>query len=453
MQLKEHYPLTSHTDLTRVLAYTAEGTISVGQFLAQAQTLAQQFPAGGHILNLCQDRYHFMVGLAASILAGKVSLLPSSHTPDMLRQMQAFAPDLFCLHDLPVDSIDLPRMAYPDNLSCLAVATDNPLLEAQQLVAYVFTSGSTGKPVPHRKTWGKLVLDAQAEARQLGTDKQPFSLVGTVPPQHMYGFESTVLLALQGNCSIWSGRPFYPADIADALAQIPPPRLLVTTPFHLQSLLDAALPVPPLDMLLSATAPLSSALAHTAESTLRAPLYEIYGCTETGQLASRRTTEESTWRLLPDIRLEQEGEQHFASGGHIEVRTALSDVIQLQNDGTFKLLGRQADLINIAGKRTSLGYLNTQLQAIPGVQSGIFFMPDESLGSHITRLCAFVVAPELPARQLLDALRERIDPIFLPRPLVFVDSLPHNATGKLSRDSLQTLLDEHLKSVQTNEPA
>ncbi len=453
MQFEGHYPLTAYSDLTRVLAYTPDQTINAGQFLAQADALAKQFPAGGHILNLCQDRYHFMVGLAASILAGKASLLPSSHTPDTLRQMQAFAPDLFCLHDQPADGIDLPCLPYPHEPAVLPDATVNPSVPAEQLVAYVFTSGSTGMPVPHRKTWGKLVLDARAEARQLGTDTQNFSLVGTVPPQHMYGFESTVLLALHGHCSICSGRPFYPADIADALARTPRPRLLVTTPFHLQSLLDAGMDVPAVDLLLSATAPLNTELARAAETRLQAPLHEIYGCTETGQIASRRPTHGNSWQLLPGIRLEQEGDRHFASGGHIEVRTALSDVIQLQADGTFELLGRQADLINIAGKRTSLGYLNTQLQAVPGVHGGVFFMPDESDGPHITRLCAFVVAPELPAKQLLNALRERIDPIFLPRPLVFVDSLPHNATGKLTRSSLQSLLNEHLKSVQTNEPA
>jgi acyl-coenzyme A synthetase/AMP-(fatty) acid ligase len=111
-----------------------------------------------------------------------------------------------------------------------------------------------------------------------------------VPAQHSYGFESTVLLALHGNAPFWSGRPFYPQDIVCSLNAVPSPRLLVTTPFHLAALLGAGIEVPTVDLLLSATAPLSAQLAAEAESRLAAPLLEIYGSTESGQLASRRTT-------------------------------------------------------------------------------------------------------------------------------------------------------------------
>jgi acyl-coenzyme A synthetase/AMP-(fatty) acid ligase len=38
------------------------------------------------------------------------------------------------------------------------------------------------------------------------------------------------------------------------------------------------------------------------------------------------------------------------------------------------------------------------------------------------------------------ALRERIDPAFLPRPLHFVASLPRNPTGKLPRESVDALV-------------
>jgi acyl-coenzyme A synthetase/AMP-(fatty) acid ligase len=42
----------------------------------------------------------------------------------------------------------------------------------------------------------------------------------------------------------------------------------------------------------------------------------------------------------------------------------------------------------------------------------------------------------------MKALRRRIDPAFLPRPLCFVESLPRNATSKLPRDALATLVNE-----------
>ncbi len=113
------------------------------------------------------------------------------------------------------------------------------------------------------------------------------------------------LLALQGGCPFWSGKPFYPQDICAALEAVPGPRLLVSTPFHLATLLDAEVPLPAVDLLLSATAPLSSALAARAEASCQAPLLEIYGSTESGQLASRRTTAGPAWELLSGVELEQ----------------------------------------------------------------------------------------------------------------------------------------------------
>jgi acyl-coenzyme A synthetase/AMP-(fatty) acid ligase len=46
------------------------------------------------------------------------------------------------------------------------------------------------------------------------------------------------------------------------------------------------------------------------------------------------------------------------------------------------------------------------------------------------------------------ALRQRIDPAFLPRPLCFVESLPRNETGKLPRVSLDDLVARLAKAEQ-----
>ncbi|MFC5303228.1 AMP-binding protein [Azospira restricta] len=437
------YPLTGHGDPAATIAWRRDGPVSVARFLADVHRLAALLPAGGHLLNLCQDRYRFMVGLAAGLVAGRISLQPSSQAPETVRQLLAFAPDTACLHDDADAPAGLPCLRYPDEAAASDAPFAMPQIPGDRIAAYVFTSGSTGAPVPHAKHWGALVRNARAEAERLGLGRQGHAIVGTVPAQHMYGFESTVLLALHGNCAAWSGRPFYPADIAAALAAVPRPRLLVTTPFHLRALLDAGLDLPPIDQLLSATAPLSEALARAAEARCAAPLNEIYGCTETGQIASRRTVDGPRWRLLPGVALDLDGDLAHASGGHVEGRVALADLIEPLDREHFLLHGRSADLINIAGKRSSLAYLNHQLAAIAGVADGAFYLPDEEAADGVTRLAAFVVAPTLTRRELLAALRQRIDPIFLPRPLVLLDRLPRNATGKLPRDALQALFALH----------
>jgi len=449
------YPLIDYPDLDRIMVYRPHARITAGRFLAEARYLAGQLGSAAHVLNLCQDRYHFMVGLAAAILAGKISLLPSTHTDDTLRQLFETFPDTICLHDLPDWPHVYPQIAYPvDGVETAvdAPAQTIPRIDSAQPVAYVFTSGSTGHPVPHVKSWGKLVLNSRTAAKTLGIYADPVSIVGTVPPQHMFGFESTVLLCLQGRCPLWSGKPFYPADIVAALAEMPEPRMLVSTPFHLESLLDSGMSIPPVAQLLLATAPLTPALAEQAEQRLNAPLREIYGCTETGQIAIRRPNESPAWALFPGITLEadhSDGETglYRARGGHIELPIVLADRLDVRADGRFLLLGRLADQVNIAGKRSSIGFLTAQIKAIPGVTDGVFFLPEARAGQAISRLCALVVAPQLTQAEIMLALRERLDPVFLPRPLILVDALPYNDTGKLPRALLQALLDRYRESL------
>jgi acyl-CoA synthetase (AMP-forming)/AMP-acid ligase II len=396
----------------------------------------------------------FTLGLTACLTTQRVSLLPSTHTPEVVRQLAKFAPDVFCLTDEPACTIDLPQIhcREPGGLPRLGAAEQPwqvPRIANHQLAAMVFTSGSTGTPLPYNKTWGKLSRCVRDGAPLLGlSDGKVHALIGTVPAQHMYGFESTVLLALLTGNAFCAERPFYPADICAAIDAVPRPRALISTPVHLRALLTSGIELPPIELIVSATAPLAEELAREVEMKFHTRLLEIYGSTETGQIATRRTTARLTWRLWPDVRLVPRDGEIFAQGGHVEQSTPLCDVIELTGEHEFLLHGRTADLVNIAGKRSSFGYLNAQLNAIPGVVDGAFFLPDatRSGGTGVSRLTAAVVAPSLSIAQLTDELRQRIDPVFLPRPLLLIDRLPRNATGKLPHQALQALAVQHLKT-------
>ena len=446
------FPLITHASGQDVLARRDGVPISAAQFLADARRLAAAMPPGRHVLNASADRYRFAVGFAAALLTGKISLLPPTLTPEMVRQVRNFAPDVFCLADQP-QRVEMPQLTWSDAMRPRAPAADSPTeayevprIPAGQLAAIVFTSGSTGTPVAHDKSWGGLVRSVRAEAARCGLlDGRRHSIVATVAPQHMYGFESSVLLALQSGAALTASHPFYPADICSALAGSTHPCMLVTTPIHLKALLASGLDLPVPDRVLSATAPMPAQLALAVETRLGAPLLEIYGSTETGQIASRRTTEGAEWSLYPGVALSAADGGTWACGGHVEKPTQLADELELVSADRFLLHGRTADLVNIAGKRSSLGYLDHQLNAVPGVIDGAFFMPDDEdrQGDGVTRLMAFVVAPGMKPAALLAALRERIDALFLPRPVVLLESLPRNSTGKLPRDTLQELARQH----------
>ena len=114
-------PLIAHRRLDAVIAWCGSTPVSVRQFLGEVEHVAGQLPPGQHVLNLCGDRYRFAVALAACIVSGRISLLPSTHTPEMVRQMQRIAPDVFCIVDQCVidkdgAGVDLRNFRYPESM-------------------------------------------------------------------------------------------------------------------------------------------------------------------------------------------------------------------------------------------------------------------------------------------------------------------------------------------------
>ncbi|HJV72174.1 AMP-binding protein [Ideonella sp.] len=454
-------PLWAQRELDAPLAWRAGVPVSGRRFLADVATLAAGLPGAARIVNLCTDRYHFAVAMAAAWSRGLMCLLPPNALPETLAALDGTGlPPHALVDDMALAPAGgMPWQRVDEVLATVKAHGEAPVpcMAPDGELACLLTSGSTGRPQPHVKRWGPLLRNIAAEAERLSEaigqpDLRGLTLVASVPPQHSYGLESTVLLALIGGAALDSGRPFYPADMADALARVPRPRALVTTPFHLKTLLLSGVALPPVDLVLSATAPLSPQLALQAEQAFGGVLVEIYGCTEAGQVASRRTSQGQTWRTLGELRLHSErradGEEVFiVQGGHVTEPTPLADVLQLEDARHFQLLGRANDLIHVAGKRSSLGFLNFQLNRLPGVEDGCFWMPDEVV-EGVVRPIAFVVAPELTAAQVIAGLRGLLEAAFVPRKVVHVTSLPREATGKLTAQSLRAFAQQHLPAAE-----
>ena len=318
----------------------------------------------------------------------------------------------------------------------------NPLIPAAQQAAIVFTSGSTGVPVPHRKAWGALVERSRAAGERFGLDEAaPCAVVGTVPSNHMYGFEATLLLPLHAAAASWCGPAFFPGDVQAALAATGAPRILVTTPLQMRALLHGAAGLPPLHAVISATAPLDPALALEAEARWAAPVLEIFGATECGSIASRRTRDGDAWSIYPGVTLAQHDGASTAAAPWAETVT-LADDLEMLPGGAFRLLGRRTDVVKMGGRRASLVGLNRILTGLDGVSDGIFVVPDDLERRSTARLMAVVVAPERSSFSILSELRRRMDPLFLPRRVVRVPALPRNELGKLPRQALLALLEQ-----------
>jgi acyl-coenzyme A synthetase/AMP-(fatty) acid ligase len=355
---------------------------------------------------------------------------------------------------------DLPGLIQQHWSELRQTLTNEPVIdniEAEREIAIIFTSGSTGHPKPYIKPWGDMVLIGRSLGQRFLSAEQPGhqrGLLATVPAQHMYGLETSIMMALQNGCLIHAQKPFFPRDIVHCLEDFQNLPLtidttLVTTPLHLKACLKTEVELPGVSLFLSATAPLPIPLAQDCEKRYQIPVNEIYGCTEIGSMAWRQTTSDESWIALDDITLQQGDNETFVSTSRNIGHFVLHDVIEWLDDKHFLLKGRKEDLINLAGKRTSLAYLNHHLQSFPGLQDGCFY---QNRNQPESRLIAFVVASTNEdqttslSNQIRNHLKERIDPVFLPRHIFFLDSLPRNTTGKLPALKLKELYKRYAPS-------
>lgn len=436
-------PLLRPGPADAVIAWRGREPITRRQFLSDLGALGARLPDRPFVLNHCEDRYHFLVGLAAAALRGQISLFPSNRAPAVLSQLERDYPGMYCLSDqaAPEEAALMEVCAY-DSQGPAPLAAE-PAFAPEQVLAIAFTSGSTGVPKRYPKRWGAFVHEARIAGQRLQLNPADGGQVlATVPAQHMYGFVYSVIMPAQWGYAIGAERPFYPEDIRRAMAARAQPVILVTTPVHIRACVLDGVDLAPLDFILSSTAPLDGALAARAETLYGSDVQEFYGSTETGAIASRRQAQGEEWRTFDDIRVAGTDEGFRIEAPYLPEPMILGDQVEVRNAREFLLHGRNTEIVKIAGKRVALGDLNRTLLAIEGVVDATFFLPSADDDVREPRLTAFVVAPGRTREQILDALRERIDPVFLPRPLRLVTVLPRNATGKLPRGNLLQLLRE-----------
>jgi len=423
--------------LNRCCILAEGGQLSYSQVLYRAERLAGRLRDARYCVLLCERRDLFIISFVAALMRRQTLLLPSNRAEDALRDLLMDYPDAYCLVDEGTIPLGLPGLgcAWVDKEQ--GETSSIPTLPADHLAAIVFTSGTTGKPSPNQKLWGDLVAGSALLRRRLQVNQESY-IVATVPPQHMYGLETSVLAPLLSGASVYAGRPFFPADVQQALRLGGVHLVLVTTPLHLDACVSTDLKWPEIEQVISATAPLDQELAATAEQVMQTRVQEIFGCSEAGSFASRESARETGWWMYDGMRIEQEKGAALISGDHLPQAISLVDQLQVQSPNKFRFLGRQSDMIKIAGKRVSLSELNIKLSNIPGVSDGVFVMRDQQ--TRVPRLLALVVAPELDVSRIQQVLAASIDPVFLPRPLLKVDELPRNDANKLPKQGLDDLL-------------
>ncbi|MEM6547888.1 MAG: AMP-binding protein [Pseudomonadota bacterium] len=418
-----------------------DGLIGAERFQADVAAMRPRIAGASAVCNMLADRYDYMVALAAAMLNGQRSILPSSTAPGAVAAA--------------LEGEANPLILGPETAALSVGAAPDPLGSRQDLAAatgeiHVFTSGSTGYPVRHRKNWSILAGGAEVTEvilRRIAPAGR-FALLGTTPHQHMYGLEATVFAGLAYGHCVYRDTIFYPADLEQAArsAQMAGIEhlILVTSPAHLRFLESEVLATRSIAGVISATAPLAVDQARRLEDRGGPPVYEIYGSTETGSLAVRRTVEETLWTPAAGFTLDPRPEGCIAAAPHLPEAMRLADAVSVEADGRFRLLGRLGDMVNIAGKRSSLGMLNAVVQETPGLRDAVVL---RRRGEGSDSLCILAVidpAAGLGEEQAMAAirrqLRQHVDPVFVPNRIWFADHLPRTAVGKILAGDLEGLI-------------
>ena len=427
-----------------VLAWRGIEPLTAGRALFAARRLADLLPHARYAINLCESLDRFLVAALATLIAGRTLVLPPTRLPRTLAELRVRFPNSVCITDttsdgettLPVDPSLDAALREPDP------AIDAwPAIAEDHLAAILFTSGSTGTPQAHLKTWGELVDGARALMRSIVDPPADVAIIGTVPPQHMFGLETTVMLPLQSATPVVTARPTFAADLVDALEgrrSVAPGGLwLMTTPLQLRAFHREYPALEGIASVIASTMPLDPALACAVERDWRTQVCEIYGCTEGGILAVRRASVATAWTPAAGLAYAIGADGRASvSGGHLRGHLLLPDRVRRAGGDTFELVGRDADLVKIAGKRGSLAELTRELLALAGVQDGSVFLPIDDA----PRVAALVVAPGRTLDDLRSELAQRVDAAFLPRPFLLVDALPRTAAGKLPLVALRELI-------------
>ena len=211
----------------RVRDWRAGRPISRRQFLADAVALAERLPAAGAMLNLIGDRYRFAVGLARRCCAATPACCRRTTPRHRRAAARALRRRLRAGRRHAATATACRPCATPIAPARPARDRRVPRIDAELVAAYVLTSGSTGDAGAACQAWGLLVANARAEARRLAE-----SLGRADAGRRHAGRDGAgaahVRLRIDGADRAASaaprfdaGRPFFPADIAAALARVP----------------------------------------------------------------------------------------------------------------------------------------------------------------------------------------------------------------------------------------
>jgi len=359
-----------------------------------------------------------------------------------------------------------------DGLAMLASqggAFDTVNCGPEDLAAILYTSGTTGRSkgamLSHTNLASNAIVLKQTWRWQDGD-----VLIHALPIYHVHGlFVALHGALLNGSTMLWH-RAF---SVEAVLADLPTATILMGVPtFYVRLAAHPGLTreaAAGTRLFVSGSAPLLESTFAEFEAKTGHRILERYGMTEAGMICSNPYDGDripgTVGFALPGVeaRVADENGRELARGesGTLEIKGPnlfqgywrqpdktkeairpdgffiTGDIATMDEEGRVAIVGRGSDMIIAGGLNLYPREIELAIDAVPGVaESAVVGVPHPDLGEAAV---AIVVRadPGLEAQAVLDALPGQLARFKIPRRILFVDTLPRNAMGKVQKSALR----------------
>ncbi|MGX7827460.1 acyl-CoA synthetase [Actinokineospora sp. 24-640] len=442
-----------------------------GQVRAAALAVAGRVAGASRVAVWATPSPETVLAVVGCLAAGVavVPLNPKTGARELAHILADSAPELL-LHAPGDDpAVDLPRHAVDIDAQAEG---ELPEPDPESVAFVVYTSGTTGPPkgvlLPRRAVATN--LDALAEIWAWTAEDV---VVHALPLFHVHGLIVGVLGPLRRGGAVWHLGRFDSGALAEAFRGGATVMFGVPTMYHRLAADCAADPavaaaVGSARLLVSGSAALPGTDHARITETTGQRVVERYGMTETLMNCGVRVDGDRRPGVvgppLPgvEVRVVDERGDGVEEGGigEVEVRGPnlflgylnrpdateaafrdgwfrTGDMAVRDPDGAIRIVGRRAtDLIKSGGYKIGAGEIENALLEHPGVaEAAVTGEPDEDLGE---RIVAWVVPSGAPpsTEELADHVAALLAPHKRPRVVRFLDSLPRNEMGKVTKRAL-----------------
>ncbi|MDA0366776.1 MAG: AMP-binding protein [Proteobacteria bacterium] len=352
---------------------------------------------------------------------------------------------------------------------CGGGASDIHPVAGRDLASIIYTSGTTGKPKGAMLSHDNLSSNALTLHDIWGFVPGDV-LLHALPIYHVHGlFVATHCALLNGSGMIFHDS-FSASEVIDALSRA---TVMMGVPtFYTRLLGEArftAAACQDIRLFISGSAPLLPETFDAFQARTGHTILERYGMTEAGMIASNplegARLAGTVGYALSDVRVRVVGDDGRAlepgAVGGLEVagpnlfkgywrmpeKTAedmssdgyfrTGDMATMSDDGRVSLVGRAKDLIISGGLNIYPKEIEAEIDAVPGVgESAVIGVPHGDFGEAVVAVVTRVDAG-IDEAAVLGALDGRLARFKRPKRVFFVDTLPRNAMGKVTKKTLR----------------